>query len=91
MFPGCNPTNLGCNPLNPDCNPTCQVGCSVAELNRMPVEPLAVEVVFDALARSKSGTAMRLQPYVAEAVTVATRTCYPMTQARDHAHTTLQP
>ena len=35
------------------------VGSSATELNRQPISPLAVEVVFDALARSKSGILKR--------------------------------
>ena len=39
-----------------------QVGCSVAELNKRPLDPLAIDVVFDALARSKAAH-RRPQPY----------------------------
>ena len=35
------------------------MGSSVGELNRQPLNPLAVDVVFDALARSKSGILSR--------------------------------
>mmetsp|Transcript_31464 Transcript_31464/g.74301 ORF Transcript_31464/g.74301 Transcript_31464/m.74301 type:complete len:250 (-) Transcript_31464:324-1073(-) len=35
------------------------VGCSVAELNKRSLDPLAIDVVFDALARSKAGIVVR--------------------------------
>jgi len=35
------------------------LGCSVSELNALPVSPLAVQVVFDALSRSQSGILQR--------------------------------
>ena len=35
------------------------VGSSVAEMNRMPINALAADIVFDALARSQSGIIQR--------------------------------